>query len=93
MDTGSRPAMPHALDGVDLTVAEGTIFSLLGPTAREKRNLSTFVPADDGAIRVVEHDLTTEPATARAAIGATDPSGACATASQRYYLLVVDITR
>ena len=44
-----------ALDGVDLTVTEGTIFALLGPNGAGNttivRILSTLIPADAGTIR------------------------------------------
>ena len=43
------------LDGVDLDVAEGTIFALLGPNGAGNttivRILSTLIPADAGTIR------------------------------------------
>ena len=63
------------LDGIDLTVAEGTIFSLLGPNGAGKTTtvqiLSTLIRADAGQVRVAGHDLATEPAAVRAAIGVT----------------------
>ncbi|MFC5240097.1 ABC transporter ATP-binding protein, partial [Streptomyces atrovirens] len=63
------------LDGVDLTVPEGTIFSLLGPNGAGKTTvvkiLSTLVSADAGDLRVGGHDLTTDPQAVRAAIGVT----------------------
>ena len=63
------------LDGIDLTVHEGTIFALLGPNGAGKttivRILSTLIPADRGTVRVAGHDLTTEPDAVRAAIGVT----------------------
>jgi ABC-2 type transport system ATP-binding protein len=63
------------LDGIDLTVAEGTIFSLLGPNGAGKTTtvqiLSTLISADAGQVRVAGHDLATEPAAVRAAIGVT----------------------
>ena len=65
----------RVLDQVDLTVAEGTIFSLLGPNGAGKttmvRILSTLIPADAGDIRVAGHDVRTEAAAVRAAIGVT----------------------
>ncbi|MGA2929448.1 MAG: ATP-binding cassette domain-containing protein, partial [Solirubrobacteraceae bacterium] len=65
----------RVLDQVDLTVAKGTIFSLLGPNGAGKttmvRILSTLIPADAGEIRVAGHDLRTEAAGVRAAIGVT----------------------
>ena len=63
------------LDGIDLTVTEGTVFALLGPNGAGKttmvRILSTLVPADAGSICVAGHDLTKEPERVRAAIGVT----------------------
>ncbi|GGQ08423.1 ATP-binding cassette domain-containing protein [Streptomyces mutabilis] len=63
------------LDGVDLTVPEGTIFSLLGPNGAGKTTavkiLSTLITADAGDIRVGGHDLATHAQAVRAAIGVT----------------------
>ncbi|MDX2827910.1 ATP-binding cassette domain-containing protein, partial [Streptomyces ipomoeae] len=65
------------LDGVDLAVPEGTIFSLLGPNGAGKTTavkiLSTLISADPGSggIRVGGHDLATEAQAVRAAIGVT----------------------
>jgi ABC-2 type transport system ATP-binding protein len=65
------------LDGIDLTVPKGTIFSLLGPNGAGKTTavkiLSTLIPPGPGSgrIRVGGHDLTAEPQAVRAAIGVT----------------------
>ena len=63
------------LDGVDLAVPEGTIFSLLGPNGAGKTTavkiLSTLTGADAGVIRVGGHDLAADPQAVRAAIGVT----------------------
>jgi ABC-2 type transport system ATP-binding protein len=63
------------LDGIDLTVAAGTVFALLGPNGAGKttavRILSTLIRADGGQVRVAGHDLTREPDAVRAAIGVT----------------------
>ena len=63
------------LDGIDLAVAEGTIFALLGPNGAGKTTavqiLSTLLPADAGDIRVAGHDLAAQPDAVRAAIGVT----------------------
>jgi ABC-2 type transport system ATP-binding protein len=63
------------LDGVDLDVAEGTIFGLLGPNGAGKTTivqiLSTLIGADAGAVRVAGHDLAHEPDAVRAVIGVT----------------------
>ncbi|AZM54308.1 ABC transporter [Streptomyces sp. WAC 01529] len=63
------------LDGIDLAVPEGTVFSLLGPNGAGKTTavkiLSTLVTADAGELRVAGHDLATDPQAVRAAIGVT----------------------
>ncbi|MER5832982.1 ATP-binding cassette domain-containing protein [Streptomyces sp. NPDC002130] len=63
------------LDGVDLAVPEGTVFSLLGPNGAGKTTavkiLSTLITADGGQARVAGHDLATDPQAVRAAIGVT----------------------
>jgi len=65
------------LDGVDLAVPEGTVFSLLGPNGAGKTTavkiLSTLVSPDpaSGPILVGGHDITTEAQSVRAAIGVT----------------------
>jgi ABC-2 type transport system ATP-binding protein len=63
------------LDGIDLTVAAGTIFALLGPNGAGKTTvvqiLSTLIGADRGEIRVAGHDLAREPDAVRDAIGVT----------------------
>ena len=63
------------LDGIDLTVPEGSVFALLGPNGAGKTTtveiLSTLIPADAGTVRVAGHDVATEPDAVRAAIGVT----------------------
>jgi ABC-2 type transport system ATP-binding protein len=63
------------LDGIELDVAEGTVFALLGPNGSGKTTtvqiLSTLLPADAGTVRVAGHDLSSEPGLVRAAIGVT----------------------
>ncbi|MGP3989210.1 ATP-binding cassette domain-containing protein [Streptomyces sp. 3N207] len=63
------------LDGIDLHVPAGTIFSLLGPNGAGKTTavkiLSTLITADAGNIRVGSHDLAADPQAVRAAIGVT----------------------
>ncbi|MFE2251142.1 ATP-binding cassette domain-containing protein, partial [Streptomyces lavendulae] len=63
------------LDGIDLAVAEGTVFALLGPNGAGKTTavkiLSTLITADAGQARVGGHDLTTNPQAVRAGIGVT----------------------
>jgi ABC-2 type transport system ATP-binding protein len=63
------------LGGIDLNVAEGTVFALLGPNGSGKtttvRILSTLLPADGGTVRVAGHDVRTQAQLVRAAIGVT----------------------
>jgi ABC-2 type transport system ATP-binding protein len=63
------------LDGVDLDVADGTIFALLGPNGAGKTTivqiLSTLIGADAGVVRVAGHDAARDPDAVRAAIGVT----------------------
>ncbi|MFC6085658.1 ATP-binding cassette domain-containing protein [Sphaerisporangium aureirubrum] len=63
------------LDGIDLDVPEGTVFSLLGPNGAGKttvvRILSTLARADGGEARVSGHDVVTEADAVRAVIGVT----------------------
>ncbi|MEV4227606.1 ATP-binding cassette domain-containing protein [Streptomyces bobili] len=63
------------LDGIDLAVPEGTVFSLLGPNGAGKTTavkiLSTLITADAGDLRVGGHDLGADPQAVRAAIGVT----------------------
>jgi ABC-2 type transport system ATP-binding protein len=63
------------LDGVDLTVEQGTIFALLGPNGAGKTTmvqiLSTLIRADGGQVSVAGHDLASAPDEVRGAIGVT----------------------
>jgi len=63
------------LDGIDLEVPAGTIFSLLGPNGAGKTTtvnvLTTLITADGGSVRVAGHDAATEAKAVRAAIGVT----------------------
>ncbi|MBA2811851.1 ATP-binding cassette domain-containing protein [Streptomyces sp. KM273126] len=63
------------LDGIDLAVPAGTVFSLLGPNGAGKTTavkiLSTLITADAGDLHVGGHDLAAEPQAVRAAIGVT----------------------
>ncbi|MET9906214.1 ATP-binding cassette domain-containing protein [Streptomyces sp. NPDC006476] len=63
------------LDGIDLSVPRGTIFSLLGPNGAGKTTtvqiLSTLIRADAGEARVAGHDVREAPQSVRAAIGVT----------------------
>jgi ABC-2 type transport system ATP-binding protein len=84
--TGIRPAIRAAglrksygdlvvLDGIDLEVAEGTVYALLGPNGAGKTTavhiLSTLLAADGGEVQVAGHDVTREPDAVRAVIGLT----------------------
>jgi ABC-2 type transport system ATP-binding protein len=63
------------LDGIDLDVSQGTVFSLLGPNGAGKTTtvnvLTTLVKADGGTARVAGADVATETRAVRAAIGVT----------------------
>jgi ABC-2 type transport system ATP-binding protein len=63
------------LDGINLTVHQGTIFALLGPNGAGKTTmvqiLSTLISSDAGDVTVAGHDLACEPDAIRAAIGVT----------------------
>ncbi|MFE6158416.1 ATP-binding cassette domain-containing protein [Streptomyces sp. NPDC056486] len=75
--TGLRKAYGDktVLDGIDLAVPQGTIFSLLGPNGAGKTTvvkiLSTLITADTGDLRVGGHDLAVDPQAVRAGIGVT----------------------
>ena len=63
------------LDGLDLAVPQGTVYSLLGANGAGKtttvRILSTLISADGGDLRVAGHDVVREADAVRAAIGVT----------------------
>jgi ABC-2 type transport system ATP-binding protein len=63
------------LDGIDLHVPAGTVFSLLGANGAGKTTavkiLSTLIGADGGSARIAGHDLASDPDAVRAAIGVT----------------------
>ena len=63
------------LDGIDLDVRAGTVFSLLGPNGAGKTTtvnvLTTLIKADSGTVRVAGHDIATEADAVRAVIGVT----------------------
>jgi ABC-2 type transport system ATP-binding protein len=63
------------LDGIDIAVPAGSVFSLLGPNGAGKTTtveiLSTLTRADAGEVRVAGHDVAAEPDEVRAAIGVT----------------------
>jgi ABC-2 type transport system ATP-binding protein len=63
------------LDGIDLDVRTGTVFSLLGPNGAGKTTtvnvLTTLIKADGGTVRVAGHDVATEAKVVRSVIGVT----------------------
>jgi ABC-2 type transport system ATP-binding protein len=63
------------LEGIELDVAEGTIFALLGPNGAGKTTmvqiLSTLIGVDSGEVRIAGYDLLREPDAVRAVIGVT----------------------
>ncbi|MFC9968591.1 ATP-binding cassette domain-containing protein [Nocardia ignorata] len=63
------------LDGIDITVEAGSIFSLLGPNGAGKTTtvnvLTTLLQVDAGTARVAGHDLMAETKAVRKAIGVT----------------------
>ncbi|WP_128436870.1 ATP-binding cassette domain-containing protein [Streptomyces cyaneus] len=65
----------HALRGLDLAVAEGTICGVLGPNGAGKttavRLLTTLLRPDAGSARIAGHDLVREAAAVRRRIGVT----------------------
>ncbi|MFD7713876.1 ATP-binding cassette domain-containing protein [Streptomyces sp. NPDC059785] len=68
----------HALRGLDLAVAEGTVCGVLGPNGAGKttavRLLTTLLRPDAGSARVAGHDLVREAAAVRRSIGVTGQS-------------------
>ncbi|WP_217170829.1 ATP-binding cassette domain-containing protein [Streptomyces sp. AC512_CC834] len=68
----------HALRGLDLAVAEGTVCGLLGPNGAGKttavRLLTTLLRPDAGSARIAGHDLVREAAAVRRRIGVTGQS-------------------
>jgi ABC-2 type transport system ATP-binding protein len=75
--TGLRKAYGRhvVLDGIDLDVRDGTIFSLLGPNGAGKTTtveiLATLRHPDSGTVSVAGHDLVRDPDGVRRAIGVT----------------------
>lgn len=75
--TGLRKSFGEhvVLDEIDLSVAAGSVFALLGPNGSGKTTtvqiLATLLAADAGQVSVAGHDIATEPDAVRAAIGVT----------------------
>ncbi|MFH8438910.1 ATP-binding cassette domain-containing protein [Streptomyces sp. NPDC018007] len=65
----------RVLDGIDLRVERGTVFSLLGPNGAGKtttvRILATLTDADSGTARVAGHDVAAERSAVRRSISLT----------------------
>ena len=90
-DSASRPLRPclaieveglrksfdghAAVDGLDLTVAEGTVVALVGPNGSGKtttvRILSTLLAPDAGTVSVAGQDVLRHPELVRSVIGVT----------------------
>jgi ABC-2 type transport system ATP-binding protein len=87
------------LDGIDLDVRAGTVFSLLGPNGAGKTTtvnvLTTLMKADGGTARVAGHDIATEAKAVRAAIGVTGQFAAVdeLLTGQENLQLMVDLNR
>ncbi|WP_326663911.1 ATP-binding cassette domain-containing protein [Streptomyces sp. NBC_00385] len=68
----------HALRGLDLAVAEGTVCGVLGPNGAGKttavRVLTTLTAPDGGSARIAGHDVVREAGAVRAVIGVTGQS-------------------
>jgi ABC-2 type transport system ATP-binding protein len=82
-----------AVDGIDLTVADGEVFGLLGPNGAGKtttlRILTTLLPADAGSASVAGADVRRDPALVRRRIGYVGQlGGADASATGRENLLL-----
>jgi ABC-2 type transport system ATP-binding protein len=63
------------LDGVELSVASGTVFALLGPNGAGKTTMvnifATLLVPDAGQVQIAGHDLAGDPEGVRSAIGVT----------------------
>jgi len=65
----------RAVDGIDLRIAQGTVYGLLGPNGAGKtttiRVLATLLRPDGGSARVLGHDVAKDPAAVRQRMGLT----------------------
>jgi ABC-2 type transport system ATP-binding protein len=65
----------RAVDGIDLTVAEGEILGVLGPNGAGKTTmlqmLATLLPMDSGDAQIFGYDVRAEPHAVRQLIGVT----------------------
>ncbi|GLF94911.1 ATP-binding cassette domain-containing protein [Streptomyces yaizuensis] len=70
---GDKKAGKKALDGLDLTVARGTVHGVLGPNGAGKttavRIMATLLRHDEGVVRVAGYDVRTRAADVRRRIG------------------------
>jgi ABC-2 type transport system ATP-binding protein len=87
------------LDGIDLDVRAGTVFSLLGPNGAGKTTavnvLTTLMKADSGTVRIAGHDIATEAKAVRSTIGVTGQFAAVdeLLSGQENLQLMVDLHR
>jgi ABC-2 type transport system ATP-binding protein len=87
------------LDGIDLDVPAGTVFSLLGPNGAGKTTtvnvLTTLIKADSGTVRVAGYDVTADAKAVRSAIGVTGQFAAVdeLLTGRENLQLMVDLTR
>ncbi len=62
-----------AVDGIDLSVAQGEVFGLLGPNGAGKtttiRLLNTLLPVQEGTVKVLGHDVRRSPMAVRRLLG------------------------
>ena len=101
MASGLRKAYKDkvVLDGIDLDVRTGTVFSLLGPNGAGKTTtvnvLTTLLKADGGTAHVAGHDVATEAKAVRAVIGVTGQFAAVdeLLTGQENLQLMVDLDR
>ncbi len=65
----------RAVDGVSLTVPQGTVYGVLGPNGAGKtttiKMLATLLRPDAGAARIFGHDVVREPNAVRSLVGVT----------------------
>jgi ABC-2 type transport system ATP-binding protein len=70
---GHRYGSRQALAGLDLTIAAGELFAVLGPNGGGKttlfRILSTLIPLQTGSVNIAGCNLAQQPAEVRARIG------------------------